>query len=86
MTIFDLKLFVKSGLDFFIMKLNKPLQRYLLTCQANSAFPGRFVCTGQQQLWRGLVNFKIKKSRPLFTIIFKSNILVSRPEILVHLF
>ena len=29
-----------------------------------------FFCTGQQQLWRGSVNFKIN-SRPLFTIIFK---------------
>ena len=29
---------VKSGLQFFIFKLNKPLQRYLLTCQANLAF------------------------------------------------
>ena len=57
-------------LDFFILKFTKPLQRYLLTCQANSALLGRFFCTGQQQLWRGSVNFKIT-SRPLFTIIFK---------------
>ena len=33
-----------------------------------------------------LVNFKIKNSRPLCTIIFKSKMLVSIPEILVHLF
>ena len=32
---------VKSGLEFFILKFSKPLQRYLLTCQANSAFMGR---------------------------------------------
>ena len=61
---------VKSGLEFFILKFTEPLQRYLLTCQANSALLGRFFCTGQQQLWRGSVNFKIN-SRPLFTIIFK---------------
>ena len=48
--IFDLKMMVKSGLEFFILKLNEPLQRYLLTCQANSAFLGRFFSTGQQQL------------------------------------
>ena len=65
----SLKMIVKSGLEF-ILKLTKPLQRYLLSCQANSAILGRYFCTGQQQLWRGLVNFKIN-SRPLFTIIFK---------------
>ena len=52
------------------MKFTEPLQRYQLSCQANSAILGRYFCTGQQQLWRGSVNFKIN-SRPLFTIIFK---------------
>ena len=76
---------VKSGLEFFISKFYQPLQSYLLTCQANSAFLGRFFfCTGQQQLWRGLVNFKIKNSRPLFTIIFESKVSISRLDILVH--
>ena len=65
----SLKMMVKSGLEF-ILKLTEPLQRYLLSCQANSANLGRYFCTGQQQLWRGSVNFKIN-SRPLFTIIFK---------------
>ena len=60
---------VKSRLEF-ILKLTEPLQRYLLTCQANSALLGRFFCTGQQQLWRGSVKSKIN-STPLFTIIFK---------------
>ena len=48
--IFDLKMMVKSGLEFFILKFYQPLQRYLLTCQANSALLGRSFCTGQQQL------------------------------------
>ena len=65
----NLKMMVKSGLEF-ILKLREPLQRYLLSCQANSANLGRYFCSGQQQLWRGSVNFKIN-SRPLFTIIFK---------------
>ena len=39
-TIFGLKMIVKSGLEFFILQFTKPLQRYLLTCQANSAFLG----------------------------------------------
>ena len=59
-TIFDLKMMVKSGLEFFILKFTESLQRYLLTCQANSAILGRYFCTGQQQLWRGSVNFRIK--------------------------
>ena len=62
---------VKSGLEKIILKFHGGLQRYLLTCQANSAFLGRFFCTGQQQLWRPSLNFKIIFSRPLFTIIFK---------------
>ena len=65
----SLKMMLKSGLEF-ILKLTEPLQRYLLSCQANSANLGRYFCTGQQQLWKGSVNFKIN-SRPLFTIIFK---------------
>ena len=48
--IFGLKMMVKSGLEFFNLKSYVPLQRYLLTCQANSAIMGRFFCTGQQQL------------------------------------
>ena len=70
-TIFGLKMVVKSGLEKNILKFHGGLQRYLLTCQANSAFLGRFFCTGQQQLWRPSWNFKIFFSRPLFTIIFK---------------
>ena len=68
---FWLKMMVKSGLEKIILKFNGGLQRYLLTCQANSAFLGRFFCTGQQQLWRPSWNFKIIFSRPLFIIIFK---------------
>ena len=44
-----LKMMVKSGLEFFILKFNEPLQRYLdylLTCHANSAFLGRFFSEG----------------------------------------
>ena len=42
MTIFGLKVMVKSGLEKIILKFHVPLQRYLLTSQANSAFLGRF--------------------------------------------
>ena len=56
---FWLKMMMKSGIEKFILKFHGGLQRYLLTCQANSAFLGRFFCTGQQQLWRPSCNFKI---------------------------
>ena len=68
---FWLKMRMKSGLEKNILKFHGGLQRYLLTCQANSAFLGRFFCTGQQQLWRPSWNLKIIFSRPLFIIIFK---------------
>ena len=68
---FWLKMMIKSCQEKNILKFHGGLQRYLLTCQANSAFLGRFLCSRQQQLWRGSLNFKIKNSRPLFTIIFK---------------
>ena len=85
-TIFGLKMLVKNGLEFSILKFYVPHQKYLLTCQANSAVLGRFFCTGQQQLGRGTQDFKIKNSRLLFTIIFTAKMLVSRPEIFIHLF
>ena len=60
---------VKSGLEKNILKFNGGLQRYKLTCPANSAFLGRFFYTGQQLLRRSLWNLKIFFSRPLFTIM-----------------
>ena len=77
LSLLSLKMMVKSGLEF-VLKFTEPLQRYLLSCHANSAIPGRYFCIGQQQLWRGSVNFKIKNSRPIFTIIFKSKMSISR--------
>ena len=53
--------------------------------------PGQFSHSGQIFLpWaaatlKGLGKFKIKDYRPLFTIIFKSKMSMSRLEILVHL-
>jgi hypothetical protein len=41
---------VESSLEIFILKFSEPLQRYLLTGQANSASLGRLFCTEQQQL------------------------------------
>ena len=68
---FWLKMMMKSSLEKIILKFLGGLQRYLLTCQANSALLGRFFCTGQKQLWRGLVNFK-KKVLDHFLSLFLS--------------
>ena len=80
----SLKMMVKSGLEF-ILKLTEPLQS---CCCPVQKFPPRMAELAWQlssYLWRGSVNFKIKSSRPLFTISVKSKILFSRLEILVHL-
>ena len=61
----SLKMMVKRSPEF-ILKFTEPLQRYLQSCWADNIY----FCTGQQQLWKGSVNFKIN-SRPLFTTIFK---------------
>ena len=78
----ELKMMVKNGVEFFILKLYQPRQSYLLTCQVNSAFLGRFFLH-----WvAATLNSNMKNSTPLFTIICNSKMLVSRPEVLVHLF
>ena len=51
--IFSLEMIMQSGLEFCTLKFHDHLQRYLLTCQVNSAFLGRLFCIGQQQLWKG---------------------------------
>jgi hypothetical protein len=55
-TVFDLKMMVKSGLDFFILKFTEPLQRCLLICQANSALLQWVAAT-----LKGLAEFQNKK-------------------------
>ena len=45
----SLKMMVKSGLEV-ILKFIELLQRYLLSCQANSVILSRYFCAGQQQL------------------------------------
>jgi hypothetical protein len=48
-TIFDLKMMVKSGLEFVVLKFTKPLQRYL---------PGQFSLSGQIFFALGSSNFE----------------------------
>ena len=59
--IFELKMMVTSDLDFFfILKFYYPLQSYLLTCQANSAFLGNWATL------KGLLEFQNKTFRTTF--------------------
>ena len=58
---FDLKMTVNSGLEFFIFKFTEPLQRFLLTCQANSAFQGQIFLHWAAVTLKGLVEFQNKK-------------------------
>ena len=58
---FWLKLMMKSGLEKFILKFHGGLQRYLLTCQANSAFLGRFFLHWAVSTLKGLGEFQNKK-------------------------
>jgi hypothetical protein len=51
---------VKSGLEYFILKFSEPLQKYLLTCQDNSAFLGRFFLRWAAATLKGLVELKKK--------------------------
>ena len=78
---------MKSGLDFYyFFEIERAPSELLLTGQANSAFLSDFFLRWAAVTLKGLVQFQNKNSRPLSTIIFNSKILVSRTEILVHLF
>ena len=73
---------VKSGLDFW--NSPSPFRDTCYHARAIQPFCADFFYTGQQQLWRGSVNFNINNSRPRFTITFKSKMSISRLHILVH--
>ena len=49
---------VKSGLEKNILKFHVPLQRHLLTSQANSAFLGRFFLHWTAATLKGLMEFQ----------------------------
>ena len=67
----------------FILKFTELLQRYLLTCQAHSVFQIFLHWAAATLKWLG--EFQNKNNRPLFTIISKSKMVISRLETLVHL-
>ena len=85
--VFDLKMMATSGLDFFFYsKIQLAPSEILATLPGQFCLSGQiFFQTGQQQLWRASLNFKIKNSIPLFTIILISKMSISRLEMLVSL-
>jgi hypothetical protein len=76
---------MKSGLEFFILKLNEPLQSCCCPVQKNQPRKAELAWQVSRYLWRGSFNVKIKKFRPLFTIIFKPKMVILRVKSLVHL-
>jgi hypothetical protein len=72
---------ITSKEDFSFLKFTELLQSCCCPVQKNLLRKAELAC----QVSRGSVNFKMKKSRPLFTIILKSKIVISRLKILFHL-
>ena len=72
---------ITSKEDFSFLKFTELLQSCCCPVQKNLPRKAELAC----QVSRGSVNFKMKKSRPLFTIILKSKIVISRLKILFHL-
>ena len=74
---------VKSGLVFYFEILLAP-------SELPADLPGQFSLSRQLFLQgaaatlKGLVEFQIKKTRPLFNLIFNAKMLLSRCEILVY--
>ena len=83
MTIFGLKVMVKSGLEKIILKFHVPLQSCYGPVQKNLPREAEFAWLVSRYLLRGKWNFKIIFSRPLFTIIFKPKMVISRLKILI---
>ena len=69
MTIFGLKMIVKSGLEFFYFVIEWGLSELLLPSAKNRPRKAELAWQVSRYLWRGSFNFKIKNSEPLFTII-----------------
>ena len=76
---------VKSGREFFYLKIERA------PSEMPANLPGQFSLSGQIFLhWaaatlKGHVGFQNKNSRPLFIIIFKPNMAISRVKSLVLL-
>ena len=76
---------VKSGLETIILKFHKPFKVAAAQCEKNLPSKAEFAWQVGMYLWKGSWNFKIFFSRPLFIIILKMKVSISRLEILVQL-
>ena len=74
---------LKSGIEFFILKSCVPLQSCCCPVQKNLPRKAELAWMVSRYLWRGTWYFKITFSIPLFTIIFKPKMVISRLKILV---
>ena len=83
--IFGLKMMVKRGLESLYFEILRA------PSEIPANLPGQFSLSGQISLhWatatlKGLAEFQNKNSRPLFLIIFKSKMIISRLKHLVGL-
>ena len=56
---FDVKLMMKNGLEFFILKFSEPLQSCCCSIQKNLPIKAELPSQVSRYLWRGSLNFKI---------------------------
>ena len=61
MTIFGLKMMVRSGLEFFILKLNEPLQSCCCPVQKNRPRKAELAWQVSKYSLKGLIQFQNKK-------------------------
>ena len=85
MTIFGLEMMVKSGLNFFILKLNEPLQSCCCPVQKNWPRKAELAWLVSRYHWRGSFNFKIKKLDQFSPSFLSKKMVISRVKSLVHL-
>ena len=68
-----------------ILKFHKLLQSCCCQVQKNLLRKAELAWQVSRYLWRGSWNFKLIISIPLFTIIFKPKMVISRVKSLIHL-
>ena len=81
MIIFGLKMMVKSGLEKFILKFHVPFQSCCCPVQKKLPRKAELAWLVISEGARGISKYFF--SRPLFTIIFKPKMIISRLKILV---
>ena len=86
MDIFGLKMMKKSGLGFFYFEIQRAPSKIPANLPGQFSLSGPFFLHWAAATRKGLVQFQNKKTRPPFTIILESKMVISRVNILVHYF